>query len=190
PWREDATRLTVESALVRNVHLDVLADHDVERARVVRKLGDIGDADIDHVAQPDSVVEPFGNLAVLRGEIDGRDPGTTLGGDQPRGPADSAAGIEDTVGCGDFRQVDQGGRGEAPEGMEILECRQVRRMERVDVLTGLGQGLLDLGAGEAGGVGLFDRRRHAGVSWVCLPWAVVLWTLSTITHLWTLSTRV
>ena len=31
--REDATRLGVEPALVRDVHLDVLAEHDVEGAR-------------------------------------------------------------------------------------------------------------------------------------------------------------
>ena len=56
--REDAPCLGIESALVRDVHLDVLADHDIEGGVIERELGDVGDADLDRVAEPDSVIEP------------------------------------------------------------------------------------------------------------------------------------
>jgi len=51
----------------------VLADDDVERARLEWKLGDIGSADRDPVAEPDLVVEPCRDLAVLGCEVDGGD---------------------------------------------------------------------------------------------------------------------
>src|SRR3954447_17643292 len=124
-WREDPTCLGVEPALVRDVHLDMLADHDVKRGRIEWKLGDVAGADLDHVAQPDGVIEPFGDRAVLRREVDRGDTGAPLVGDQPGGPADSAAGVEDAVGGADLSQVDERRGGEAAEAMEVLEHRKV-----------------------------------------------------------------
>src|SRR3954447_480766 len=144
----------------------MLAEHDVERRGVEWKPGDVGGADLDHVAEPDRVIEPRGDLAVLGCEVDRGDMGATLRGDQAGGPADSGAGIEDTVSCADLRQVDQGSGGEAAEAMEVLEHRKIGRLEPVRLLTGRSQGAFDPGAGQAGRVGLFDRRRHVMVSWV------------------------
>src|SRR5438552_1907656 len=157
---EDAARLGVEPALVRDVHLDVLADHDVEGGRVEWKLGDVGSADLDHVTEPDRVVEPFRDLAILGCEVYGGDSRAPLGGDQPGGPTDSGAGVEHAVACADLCEVDQGGGGEAAEAMEVLEHRKVGWLERDGLLTGIGQGPFDVGASQAGGVGLFERRRH------------------------------
>ena len=123
--REDATRLGVEPALVRDVHLDVLADDEVERRIVERQLGDVGAADFDQVAEPDGVVEPLGDLAVLGRDVDGGDAGAPLGSDQPGGPADPGAGIEYPVACADPREIDEGGGGEAAEAMEVLEHREL-----------------------------------------------------------------
>jgi hypothetical protein len=53
----------------------------VERAGVECEVGEVGGADLDHVAQPDRVVEPFADLAVLGGELGGGDAGASLGGD-------------------------------------------------------------------------------------------------------------
>ncbi len=75
----------------------MLAKHDVKRSGLEWKLCDVGGADLDHVAEPDRVVEPLGDFAVLGCEVDGGDTGASLGGDQPGGPADSGAGVEDTV---------------------------------------------------------------------------------------------
>ena len=94
---QDAPRLGVEPALVRDVHLDVLADHHVERCVVERELGDVGGADLDHVAEPDRVVQPGRDLAVLGREVDGGDVRAVLGGDEAGGPADPGAGVEDSV---------------------------------------------------------------------------------------------
>ena len=80
-WCKDATRLGVEAAFVRDVHLDMLAKHNVERGGLEWKLGDVGGADLDHVAEPDRVIEPVGDLAVLGREVDGRDAGAPLGSD-------------------------------------------------------------------------------------------------------------
>src|SRR5436190_14769950 len=81
-WRKDATRLGVEPGFVRDVHLDMLAKHNVERGVLEWKLGDVGGADLDHVAEPDRVIEPPGDLAVLGCEVDGADTGAPLSGDQ------------------------------------------------------------------------------------------------------------
>src|SRR5437588_75118 len=120
-WREDAAGLGVQPALVRDVHLDMLADHDVKGGGVEWKLGDVGSAHLDHVAEPDRVIEPRGDLAILRSEVDGGDTGASLGGDQPGGPANSGAGVENTVARADLRQIDQGDGGEATEAMEVLQ---------------------------------------------------------------------
>jgi hypothetical protein len=122
-WSEDATRLGVEPSLVSDVHLNVLADHDVERGVLEWKLGHVGRANLDHVVQPDRVIQPPGDLAVLGREVDGRYVRAALGGDQPGGPADAGAGVEHTVVFADLRQVDQGDGGDAPEAVEVLEHR-------------------------------------------------------------------
>jgi hypothetical protein len=103
----------------------VLADHDVERRIVERQLGDVGGPDLDQVAEPDGVVEPLGDLAVLACDVDGGDAGAPLGGDQAGGPTDPGAGVEDTVARADLREVEQRGGGEAAEAVEVLEHREL-----------------------------------------------------------------
>ena len=161
---KDAMHLGVEPALVRDVHLNVLAEHDVEGRVVEWELRDVGREDLDHVAEPDGVVEPFGDVAVLGREIDRCDTGTLLGRDQAGGPADSGAGIEDTVAGADVHEVDERGGGEAAEAMEVLEHRKLGRLHRVDVLAGRRQRPFDIGARVAGGVGLFGCGSHGLVS--------------------------
>jgi hypothetical protein len=54
-------------------------------ASVEWQLGDVGGADVDQVAEPDGVVEPLGDVAVLGCDVDGGDAGAPLGSDQSRG---------------------------------------------------------------------------------------------------------
>src|SRR5436190_3614202 len=185
--REDATRLGVEPALVRDVHLDVLADHDVERRIIEWQLGDIGGADLDLLAGPDGVVEPLGDVAVLGCDVDRGDAGAPLGSDESSGPADPGAGIEYTVACVDLRELDEGGGGEAAEAVKVLEHHELGRLERADVLAGRGQGTLDVCAGLAGGVGRFESGPH---DWT--PGGRPSPFVDTVHysgHVWTLSTK-
>jgi len=51
----------------------VLAEDDVEGVVVERECRDVGREDLDPVAEPDGVVQPPGDLAVLGREVDRRD---------------------------------------------------------------------------------------------------------------------
>jgi hypothetical protein len=121
----------------------VLADDHVEGGGVEWQRGDIGGADLDRVAEPDRVVEPSGDLAVLGGEVDRGDASATFGGDQPGRAADSGAGIEDPVALTDLSQVDQGGGGETAEAVEVLQQREVGGVQRLEILPGRGQGTFE-----------------------------------------------
>ena len=64
----------VQAGLVGHVHLNVLAEHDVEAGIGERQVGDVCLPNGDPLVQPDEPVEPAGCFAVFLGQVDGGDP--------------------------------------------------------------------------------------------------------------------
>ncbi len=91
---QDSACFTIEAGFVSDVHLNVLAEHDVETAVGEGQLGDVCLTDGDPTVQPDKLIKPTRRVAIFFGQIDRRDVASTLVGDEASGAADAAAGIE------------------------------------------------------------------------------------------------
>ena len=94
PGYEYPARFPVKTALVGHVHLNMLAEDDVESRCGERQVGDVCLANGDPVVQSDKPIEPTGRFAVLLGEIDGGNPAMTPVCDEARSAADPGARVE------------------------------------------------------------------------------------------------
>ena len=92
---EDAAGLAVKPPLVGDIHLDVLADDDVE-ARVGKRQGEcVRLVDVDQVVEPDRGVQPARDVAILARKVDACHVAVDLTGKEACGAADAAAGVEE-----------------------------------------------------------------------------------------------
>src|ERR1700753_4162015 len=144
------TRFRVQARLVGHVHLDVLADRDVERGAGEGQLGDIRAAHGYPVAQPDKPVEPPTGVAVLLCQVDGGQAATETVGDEAGGAADAAARVEYCAVTCDLGQVHELRCGDAAHRVEVLERPEVGGDEAGQIPAGGGQGPPDVPAREAG----------------------------------------
>src|SRR6516162_3160725 len=158
--RQHPARLGVQARLVGDVHLDVLADGDVESAVGEGEFGHVRLTNGDEVAEADDSVEPTVRFAVFVGEIHGDNGGAVAVGDIARGATDPASGVEDPGAACDLRQVHQLGGGVAAHNVKVLQQAEVGGREAVEVLSGGEQRVLDVAARQTGRVLALDRVVH------------------------------
>ena len=115
----------IEPGFVGHIHLDMLAEDDVEGGVGEWQFGDVCLAHGNAIVQPDEPIEPTGCFAILVSQIDGRHPTPALFGDQTGGTADTAAGVEHILVADDVEQVHQLAGGDAAHGVEILKRCEV-----------------------------------------------------------------
>src|SRR5882757_2251069 len=158
--RQHSACFGVQPRLVGHVHLDVLADGDVESAVGEGEFGDVRLADGYPVVEPDESVEPAVRLTVFVGEIHGGDAAAVAVGNVTGGAAHPAAGVEHPTLTCDLRQVHQLGGGVAAHRVEVLQQAQVGGRQAVEVLPGGNQRPLDVVARQAGRVLVLDCVVH------------------------------
>ncbi len=86
--------LGIEACLVLDVHLHVLADHDVEAGVAERQVERVGLAVGQVVAELDALRQHAGDLDERVADVDAGDPAAVLQGHEARRAADAAADVE------------------------------------------------------------------------------------------------
>ena len=118
--------------LVRNIHADMDHDGRVERP-VVEGHGLTGRGqELGAVPQADPVTEQAGGLDELRGEVDPGHRGTGHGR-HPRGAADPTADVEQSHAGRDAEAVEDVLARRRASGVQLVDRKQVRGPEVVDV---------------------------------------------------------
>ena len=138
---EHTSRLVVETALVGDIHANVLHPNDIERTVRKGQVECIAEVKRDGLAQPNSLVEHPPGFDEGLGYVDAGHATVMLYGQRPRRTTDTAAGMKDPISLpktGEHREVVCGG---APAYVEVLEWREVAWHEAVDVFSGCGQRL-------------------------------------------------
>jgi hypothetical protein len=119
---EHPARFPVQTGLVGHVHLDVLADDDIEGGVGERQLCDVALMYGDRAVEPDTVVEPPRRLAVLLGQVDRRDVAAVLIGEKPRRSASVRTGCS-------LRQISDPPENRGCAGW-VCCCRRSNRSKR------------------------------------------------------------
>src|ERR1700722_11575521 len=117
----------------------------------------------DVAVQPDQLVEPTGGVAVLLGEIDGRDPAAELVGEIAGRAADAATGIEHLVAALELGKLGELAGRDPTHGVEILQWCEITALEVAEVQASGPKGFRNAVLGEAGCVLLIEAHRWLSV---------------------------
>ena len=117
----------------------------------------------DLAVQSDQLVEPTRRVAVLLGEIDGRDPAAEPVGEIAGCAANAAAGVEHLVAALDLSELGELAGRDSTHGVEVLEGCEISALQVVQVHAGGQKGVLNAAPGEAGCVLLVEAHR-----WLCV----------------------
>src|SRR5271170_4600068 len=103
----------------------------------------------DVAVQSDQLAEQTGRVAVLLGQIDGRDPATELIGEIPGCAPNAAAGVEHLVAAPDLSEIGELAGRDSAHGVEILKGCEIPTLQVVEVHAGGHEGVLNAAPGKA-----------------------------------------
>src|SRR6476659_3199578 len=129
---QHATLLPIQARLIGDIHLNVLAEYDIKDR--------VGEGQFSHVClanrnppvESDEAIEPAGSFA------------------------DPATRVEHLRLGSNSDHVNQLACGDAPHGVKVLQRREVRWPQVVEILSGGTESTLDVAPGQARGVVLTD----------------------------------